>query len=191
MSASYLDIDSILSENEKVAVEIKDGATRLGFLDRRGVHLRPRAKVDLPVWLVHSLLEKGFHASLTIKLPLFLRSGTRTHMEAHAQGLDLNTASPYYFELSKICGELIPNEEENLRTTSGKVLGERLLSMLDHIETSEQKDVSEFVDKLTVREAKLYQEVNEHAKAIAAWKRSDGGRADSNKRARSMLNSAE
>ena len=99
-SSSYYDIDSILSEEERVPSIFNVDGVQLGFLDPSSFDddLKKDTNIELPFWLCKTLQSKGM---VNIESPKFYKHKFLEHMEADPSVVNLREKSPYYYEVCK------------------------------------------------------------------------------------------
>lgn len=94
----YLDIDEILSEEERVPCIFTYDAKNLGMLDSSNdsIDLPEDSKVELPLWLARGLHEKQM---VNIELPKYYGTRIREEIMAGAAAVKLKDYSFYYYEV--------------------------------------------------------------------------------------------
>lgn len=111
---SYLDIDEILSEEERIPCIFTIDASGLGYLDSTNnfTDLPAHSKVELPLWLATTLTEKNM---VDIELPKHYGSRIREDIMAGASAVPLREYSFYYFEVGWKISRLL--RDTDLRKT--------------------------------------------------------------------------
>ena len=105
----HLDIDLILSEDERIPCKFLVEVKNLGFLDSSNIDndLPDGARVELPLWLAKHLSRMSI---AELELPKHYGSKMRDAIMAGAAPINLKDFSYYYFdvglELSKIKEDL-------------------------------------------------------------------------------------
>lgn len=95
----YFDLDSILAEEERVAVTFKVGCTGLGrALDPScdDDDLKEESNVELPFWVVKDLAARGF---VGITRPKYYDHRVRNDLEADSRCVNLIEKCAYYYEM--------------------------------------------------------------------------------------------
>lgn len=105
-----LDLDSVLSEEERIPSVFEYEASGLGFLDATGEHadLNEGARVELPLYMAKYLTEKGF---TKMELPKHYNRKMRDNILAGAASINLKDFSQYYFEVGMKISETIGDED--------------------------------------------------------------------------------
>ncbi|KAH9258372.1 hypothetical protein BASA82_000456 [Batrachochytrium salamandrivorans] len=173
---SYLDLDAILMEEERLTVvfEKMEGAAGLGFLDSASMSedLHAGSKVDFPLWLVQDLSQAyPTRRVFNVKTPLAYREMQKIHTEANAKSVDLKAVSGYYYEFGLAVQQLVGTHSHHvgLKETMNKVLASRMQDVLDTAQNHED-DVSEYVGRLTSGEHKLYTNAVQRSRELTKWK---------------------
>jgi GINS complex subunit 3 len=113
----FLDIDEILSEEERLPCIFSVDASGLGGLDPaiESHDLPAHSKVDLPLWLAHTLTDKNM---VEIELPRHYGSRIREDIMAGASAVPLREYSFYYFEVGWKLSKFTRDNDlkRNLRT---------------------------------------------------------------------------
>jgi GINS complex subunit 3 len=125
---SYLDIDEILSEEERIPCVFSIDATGLGNLDSTNElpDLPAHSKVELPLWLAQMLSEKNM---IEIELPKHYGSRIREDIMAGATAVPLREYSYYYFEVGWKLSRLM-RDADLRKTLRIAFTGERYKALL-------------------------------------------------------------
>lgn len=110
----HLDIDALLSEEERVPCIFKSEADGLGFLDRSGEFddLNAGTKVELPLWMAQVLSKKSM---VSLELPKHFDKKMRDHIAAGAVTINLKEFSVYYYEVGMQLAQSL--KDDDLRNT--------------------------------------------------------------------------
>lgn len=110
----YLDIDEILSEEERLPCVFLHDAASLGNLDPTAdsADLLAQTKVELPLWMATVLTTKNM---TEIELPKHYGGRIREELMAGATAVNLREYSYYYFEFGLKLSKL--TRDSDLRTT--------------------------------------------------------------------------
>lgn len=112
----YLDIDTLLSEEERVPCVFRIEVPGLGFLDPSNdeTYLPEGARVELPLWMAETLLSKRM---VIMELPKHFDKKMRDNIAAGALNLNLREYSNYFYEVGmKIANNLHdPDLKDTLR----------------------------------------------------------------------------
>ena len=127
---SYLDIDQILSEEERIpTVFLLDGAG-LGHLDIsiESEDLPENTRIELPLWLALAFGNKNM---VNLELPKHFERKMRDEILAGAENINLKEFSHYFFEVGSNLAIVTKNED--LKTTLQIAFaGERFRSLMMH-----------------------------------------------------------
>ena len=125
----YLDIDTILAEEERLPCIFNSDAKGLAFLDQTITDhqdLPKGARIELPFWLGASLSEKRM---VTVELPKHFGSRMRDEIMAGALTINLREFSYYFFEVGlKLCQ--ITKDDDLQRSLRVAFCGDRYKSIL-------------------------------------------------------------
>lgn len=93
-----LDLDAILSEEERIPCVFQMDAQGLGFLDPTNdrSNLQQGAKVELPLYMAKALTQRGM---TEMELPKHYELKMRHNIAASALNINLKEYTPYYFEV--------------------------------------------------------------------------------------------
>lgn len=111
---NYLNLDEILSEEERISCIFLIDGSGLGYLDTTNnfYDLPLNSKIDLPLWLSQILTEKNM---IEIELPKHYGSRIREDIMAGAIVVPLREYSFYYFEVGWKLSKL--TRDNDLRKT--------------------------------------------------------------------------
>jgi GINS complex subunit 3 len=125
---SYLDIDQILSEEERIPSTFLMAGPGLGHLDISidSEDLPSQTRIELPLWLALELRKKHF---VTLELPKHFERRMRDEILAGAESINLKEFSYYFFEVGSNLA--IETGNEDLKTTLQIAFaGERFRSLM-------------------------------------------------------------
>lgn len=93
-----LDLDAILSEEERIPCQFSVDAIGLGFLDPSNdrPHLQQGARVELPLYMAKALKTRNI---IDMELPKHYDHKMRDNIAASALNINLKEFTPYYFEV--------------------------------------------------------------------------------------------
>jgi GINS complex subunit 3 len=128
MTSGYLDIDEILSEEERMPCKFSLDGKNLGFLNSASDSndLEEGSKVELPLWLSKPLREKNM---IEIELPKHYGIRIREEINAGALAVKLREYSYYYFEVGLQLSK-ITKDDDLKRTLRTAFAGERYKSLM-------------------------------------------------------------
>ena len=168
----YLDIRSVLSEEEKINCTFRESANDLGFLDpkssgRNGTNaLNEKSKVLVPFWLAENLSRSGY---VDIEMPDYFNSKMREAIHAGPLAIKFRSYSFHFFEVG-LRLSVLKNDQliKELRTA---FCGERYKKLMDMALVEDaHDDVSEYrQQELTAAELVLFDAGIKAAKDIKKW----------------------
>lgn len=127
---SYLDIDVILSEEDRVKCTFTLDAQDLGKLDKdtKTDYLAEGTELELPLWMAETLLEKNM---ITAELPKQYNQTMRDALQAGAASVRLFEHSFYFFEVGvKLAKD---TEDKDLKRNLMQAFsGERFRNLMNH-----------------------------------------------------------
>ncbi|KAH6983278.1 Psf3 protein [Ilyonectria robusta] len=98
---SYYDIDSILTDAEKVPCQFELDVPYLGHLDNSTTGLKSGTPLSLPLWLAEMLalstLPDDSGAPLTLNLPPCLSSAVQAALAADPRAVPIRDQSPHFY----------------------------------------------------------------------------------------------
>lgn len=153
---SYLDIDLILSEEERIPCVFNLDAEGLGSLDAsvESEDLPSGSRVELPLWLAESLFKKSM---VKTELPKHYGQKMRDEILAGALNIDLKSFSYYFFEVGiKLSKE--SNNKDLRRILAIAFSSDRFRSLMVHSLSSWNDDVTTFAQNLTAAELLIFNE---------------------------------
>ena len=126
----YLDIDIILSEEERLPCIFSLDARQLGALDpsNRGESddLPAHSKIELPLWLAQEMAERHM---VEVEIPKHFGSRMRDEIMAGPSSIKLKEFSFYFFEVGlKLCR--ITRDLDLRRTLRAAFCGDRYRELL-------------------------------------------------------------
>lgn len=127
---SYLDIDQILSEEERIPATFLLEGPGLGHLDASidSTDLPENSRIELPLWLALSFGRKNM---VNLELPKHFERKMRDEILAGAENINLKEFSHYFFEVGSNLA--IETKNEDLKTTLQIAFaGERFRSLMMH-----------------------------------------------------------
>ncbi len=153
---TYLDLDTILSEEERVPCVFQFEVAYLGFLnpnDNEDSESLPKSsKVELPVWLATSLANTNV---VTIEAPKHFGTKMRDEIRAGAESINLKEFSYYFFEVGlKLCR--VNQDSSLLGALRIAFSGDRFKNLLVHCMSMMFEDSTEFAQALTSTELKIF-----------------------------------
>ncbi len=124
----YLDIDEILSEEERIPSIFLLDAINLGSLDLTNTFsdLPAQSKVELPLWMIHILSEKNM---IEIELPKQYGLRIREDILAGSIVVPLREYSFYYFQIGLRLSRLT-HDNDLKKTLRIAITGERYRSLM-------------------------------------------------------------
>lgn len=150
----YLDIDTLLSEEERIPCVFRLEVPGLGFLDPSNdeTYLPAGARVELPLWMAQTLHKKKM---VTMELPKHFDKKMRDNIAAGALNLNLREYSNYFFEVGMAIANTL--QDEDLRDTLRIAFtGDRYRAVLANALTSAEEDTGELANILTFKELEIH-----------------------------------
>jgi GINS complex subunit 3 len=172
MSSRHLDIDQILSEEERIPCLFLYDAAGMGHLDsamQQNVNntLPEQSRVDLPFWLGQELLRFN---SVQIELPKFYGNKMRDEMRAGAVAINLREFSFFFFEVG-IRLAIVLKDRDLLQHLRQAFLGERYRKiMVRALSQGSQDDLADFSQTLTSSEIAIFRAGLIATQNLHAWR---------------------
>ncbi|SZF04753.1 unnamed protein product [Blumeria hordei] len=112
---SYYDLDSILTDAQKVPCTFEFDVPGLGYLDNNVGHtLKSSTRVELPLWLAEMLAVSSISTTktlVTLDLPQCLAPRVMNALKADPISVDIRTLAPNFYGLGARVLELFEEEE--------------------------------------------------------------------------------
>eukprot|EP01041_Mallomonas_annulata_P005413 gene5413-10834_t len=165
---SYLDIDQILAEEERLPCEFLINAKGLGMLDTslKAEDLPAHSKIDLPLWLSQVLAEKNM---VEVEIPKHFGARMRDEIMAGPSAMRLKDFSNYFFEVGlKLCK--IKKDGDLQRTLRVAFCGDRYKTLMVRSLSAGHDDYAEYSQQLTVTELALFTAGNKAVVDLAQWR---------------------
>ena len=174
----YLDVDKILSEEERLPCLFLYDAANMGHLDstiQQTTDLLPvESRVDLPFWLGQDLKAKNY---VRIESPKFYGLKMRDALRAGAESINLREFSYYYFEVGmRLAIELSESGGgiDLLRNLRQAFVGERYRKILVRVlSQGTQDDLADFGQTLTSSEMSIFRAGLQATQNVQAWRRQE------------------
>lgn len=169
--SGYLDIDTILAEEERVRCTFETDALDCGYLDPscREPDLPEKAVVDLPLWLARPLAMRG---DVIVTPPHYLSKRFRRMLKAGPSSVNLREFSSHMLEVGQQLLQYVTDDEQSEISEILRLCfsGERYRDILNNAMSSLDEDTTEFTRKLTQNEKKLFDAGIRGAKDFIQWK---------------------
>eukprot|EP00607_Mallomonas_marina_P008682 CAMPEP_0182423056 /NCGR_PEP_ID=MMETSP1167-20130531/8958_1 /TAXON_ID=2988 /ORGANISM="Mallomonas Sp, Strain CCMP3275" /LENGTH=196 /DNA_ID=CAMNT_0024601677 /DNA_START=127 /DNA_END=714 /DNA_ORIENTATION=- len=165
---SFLDIDQILAEDERLPCVFSVEAKDLGFLDP-SIHsddLPAHSKVDLPLWLAQTFAEKNM---IEIDIPKHYGKYMRDEIMAGPANLRLKDFSNYFIEVGLKLSR-ITRDDDLLRAMRTAFSGERYQTLMVRSLSGGHDDHAEYAQELTSIEFKLFTIGNTAVSDLCNWR---------------------
>jgi len=172
-----LDIDLILSEEERLPCTFQVDASNMGHLDVtvQSDTLPSGARVELPHWLGQPLFEKNV---VVMEVPKHFGPKMRDHMFAGASNVNLRSYSHYFFEIGLRLAKVM-RDEDLFRKLRVAFLGERYRKLVVRaLSQSPQDDVAEFCQALTSTELVIFHAGYQASQNLQRWRANDSALLD-------------
>ncbi|KOS46288.1 hypothetical protein ACN38_g2810 [Penicillium nordicum] len=135
---SYYDIDSILTDAQKLPCTFELEVPGLGILEgNAGEDIKAGTRIDLPLWLGEMLsigARLGTSRLVTLDMPEALSERVMNALKADPRTLDLRALAPHFYNLSERILELF--EEEEMVDVLGDAFKKRAAEIADHAHNS-------------------------------------------------------
>lgn len=194
-----LDIDVMLSQEERLPCTFKSDGTNMGHLDNTIMDkdLPENTRVDLPLWLCDGFTKKGM---VEMEFPKYYGTKMREELHAGAEAVDLRSFTQYFFEVGIILAvdmtsSDVGSRNDLMQTLRNAFLGERYRRLtMNSLAQGLFDDAADYSQTLTIAELTLFQQGLDAAKNMHQWRSLDsdilqkasvlGRRATSNKQSR-------
>jgi GINS complex subunit 3 len=168
----YLDIDLILSEEERLPVTFSIEALHLGHLDPSSVPadggdtLPALTRTELPLWLAQAMASKNM---VKMELPKHFGNKMRDEIMAGAAKIGLREYSHYFYEVGLHLYKA--TRDQDLLTILRKAFfGDRFRPLMIQSLTNYHDDVAEYVQTLTASELLIFNEGQKAASDLRLWR---------------------
>jgi GINS complex subunit 3 len=173
-----LDVDVILSEEERLPCTFLTDATNLGHLDNTIVEkdLPAQTRVDLPLWLCRTFAKKEV---VQMEFPKYYGIKMREELHAGADAVDLRAFTQYFFEVGVVLAAEMTKSDLNSRrdlmnTLRNAFTGERYRRLtMNSLAQGLFDDAADYSQTLTVAELNLFQQGLNAAKNMHQWRSLD------------------
>ncbi|PSK35980.1 hypothetical protein B9Z65_5795 [Elsinoe australis] len=171
--SSYHDVDSILTDAQKVPVTFEIDVPGLGYLSgNAGGDIKSGTKVELPLWLGEMLAvsqPSGTSALATLDLPTALSQRVVNALKADAKSVDIRAQAQHFYSIGARMLELF--EEEELVDVLMETFRKRAAEIADHAHNSRSAlgEGAEFMRSLDETERKLFHAAHDNSSAVRKW----------------------
>ncbi|KAJ6017421.1 hypothetical protein N7451_000800 [Penicillium sp. IBT 35674x] len=167
---SYYDIDSILTDAQKLPCTFELEVPGLGVLEGNpGEDIKAGTRIDLPLWLGEMLsiaARIGTSRLVTLDMPEALSERVMNALKADPRTVDLRALAPHFYNLSERILELF--EEEEMVDVHSSAAQQKLLTR-PTIHGGAVGDGVEFLRGLDETERQLFRAAHDRAKAMRIW----------------------
>lgn len=180
---SYFDINTILSEEERVTAEFMIDAKGLGYLDpARDASVEPDvisgSKLDLPYWMIQPLNKRNW---VDFQFPKIYGRYFRESLRANSdpQVVSLHDKAPYFEDFGlKMTLDMCDHSTEEEQAAEAReayvtimnAMVNRSRCLLDLSENSSNEDTSTLLKGLTEREKELFAVGQASSQSFRLWK---------------------
>ncbi|KAJ5440892.1 GINS complex [Penicillium cf. griseofulvum] len=170
---SYYDIDSILTDAQKLPCTFELEVPGLGILEgNAGEDIKAGTRIDLPLWLGEMLsigARLGTSRLVTLDMPDALSERVMNALKADPRTLDLRALAPHFYNLSERILELF--EEEEMVDVLGDAFKKRAAEIADHAHNSRGAVGGgvDFLRGLDETERQLFRAAHDRAKDMRIW----------------------
>ncbi|CAM9848663.1 unnamed protein product [Choristocarpus tenellus] len=168
MSGTYYDLDTILSEEERVPCIFTLDAVGMGMLDPTTADddLTKGTKVEFPLWMARYLY---FKAMVDLELPKHYTEKFREQLDAGPGAVNLREKSKYYYEIGGVLAGLL-NDRKLQDTLLVVFSGDRFRRLLDCSLNSLNEDITSFTRELPSLERRLFNAGYQASDEYFRWK---------------------
>ncbi|KAI2730482.1 hypothetical protein CBS147332_2334 [Penicillium roqueforti] len=170
---SYYDIDSILTDAQKLPCTFELEVPGLGILEgNAGEDIKAGTRIDLPLWLGEMLsigARLGTARLVTLDMPEALSERVMNALKADPRTVDLRALAPHFYNLSERILELF--EEEEMVDVLSDTFKKRAAEIADHARNSRGAVGGgvEFLRGLDETERQLFRAAHDRAKDMRIW----------------------
>ncbi|KAL2823899.1 hypothetical protein BDW59DRAFT_148176 [Aspergillus cavernicola] len=170
---SYYDVDSILTDAQKLPCTFELDVPGLGILEGNpGESIKAGTRIDLPLWLGEMLsigARLGTSRLVTLDIPSALSERVMNAFQADPRTVDLRSLAPNYYRLSERVLELF--EEEEMIDILSNTFKKRAAEIADHAHNPKGAlgDGAEFLQGLDETERQLFRVAHDSAKETRIW----------------------
>ncbi|KAI9595838.1 hypothetical protein BDF19DRAFT_440228 [Syncephalis fuscata] len=163
----YYDIDSILSEQQRIPCEMIIEGTQLGFLDNNpGEDIPKGSLVELPLWLAGILV---MSEQVDINMPKAYGNSVRSSMKASTANIDLQRLGPYYYLFGGKLTNII--DDVDLQKLLANTFRERLGLIMDYAHGRMGAEQMAMFTRMDHTERDLYRIGQHSANLFQRWHR--------------------
>ncbi|OJJ82237.1 DNA replication protein PSF3 [Aspergillus glaucus CBS 516.65] len=171
---SYYDVDSILTDAQKLPCTFELEVPGLGILEGNpGEDIKAGTRIDLPLWLGEMLsigARLGTSRLVSLDLPPALSERVMNALKADPRTVDLRALAPHFYNLSERILELF--EEEEMVDVLSNTFRKRAAEIADHAHNPRggaMGDGVEFLRGLDETERQLFRIAHDSAKQMRIW----------------------
>ncbi|PLB33318.1 DNA replication protein PSF3 [Aspergillus candidus] len=170
---SYYDVDSILTDSEKLPCTFELEVPGLGVLEGNpGENIKAGTQLDLPLWLGEMLsigARLGTSRLVTLDIPSALSERVLNAFKADPRTIDLRSLAPHFYSLSERVLELF--EEEEMVDVLLNTFAKRAAEIADHAHNPKgaMGQGVDFLRGLDEMERQLFRVAHEGAKEVRVW----------------------
>ncbi|KAJ5388350.1 hypothetical protein N7509_010891 [Penicillium cosmopolitanum] len=170
---SYYDVDSILTDAQKLPCTFELEVPGLGILEGNpGEDIKPGTRIDLPLWLGEMLsigARLGTSRLVTLDMPSALSERVMNALKADPRTVDLRSLAPHFYSLGERILELF--EEEELVDVLMETFKKRAAEVSDqaHNPRGAVGDGVDFLRGLDETERQLFRAAHDRAKEMRVW----------------------
>ncbi|KAI9700114.1 MAG: DNA replication protein [Candelina mexicana] len=175
---SYYNIDTILTDAQKVPCTFEQSVPGLGYLDgNSGTNMKKGTLVDLPLWLGERLAGAQISGSsfATLDIPNALSQGVLNALKADPRTVDLRSLATHFYSLGARALELFEDEEEEMVGVLSETFKKRAAEIADqaHNPRGALGEGQEFLNGLDETERQrlqlVFRSAHDSAKAMRVW----------------------
>ncbi|KAF7118813.1 hypothetical protein CNMCM5793_008442 [Aspergillus hiratsukae] len=168
---SYYDVDSILTDAQKLPCTFELEVPGLGILEGNpGENIKAGTRIDLPLWLgVMLSIGSGSSATFALDLPSALSDRVVNALKADPRTVDLRSLAPHFYSLSEQVLDLF--EEEEMVDVLINTFKKRAAEIADHAHNPKGAlgEGADFLRGLDETERQLFRVAHDSAKETRIW----------------------
>lgn len=177
--SNYYDLNSILTDSQKVPCTFELTVSGLGYLSGNpGTSINQNTKVELPLWLGEMLavnrLSNSADTLITMDMPTALSKRVMNALKADAKSVDLRAQAMHFYGLGARMLELF--EDEEVVDILVETFRKRSLEVADKASGSRNLagEGGEFVRGLEEQERSLFRAAHDGQTNVRKWFESAG-----------------
>ncbi|MCJ1236251.1 DNA replication protein [Varicellaria rhodocarpa] len=169
--SSYYDIDSILTDAQKVPCTFELDVPGLGYVDgNAGGDVKKGSQLSLPLWLCTLLaVQRLPNPIVNLDIPASLAPRVLNALKADPRTVDLRAQAPHFYELAARVLDLF--EEDEIVDVLNETFKKRAAEIADHAHNTQGAlgEGVDFLRGLDEMERQLFRSAHDSSKAMRVW----------------------